>query len=51
MCQADDSQYAIMWDFEPIPCGAEQLGYSPAKKKSLSLCMVRLIDEDVGQSQ
>ena len=49
-CQADNSQYAIKCDVEPIPCGAESLGYSPAKENSLSLSMVCLSDEDVGQS-
>jgi len=51
MCQADDSQYAIKWDLEPIPCGVEQLGYCPVKENSLGLSMVCLIDEDVGESQ
>jgi len=51
MWQADDSEYAIKRDFEPIPCGAEQLGYSPVKENSLGLGMLCLIDEDVGQSQ
>jgi len=50
-CQADDRQYAINWDSEPIPCGAEQLGYSPVKENSPGLSMVCLIDEDVQQSQ
>jgi len=50
-CQAEDtSQNAIMRDFEPIPCGAAQLGYSPVKGNDLSLSMVCLIDDDVGQS-
>jgi len=51
ICQVDDSQYAIMRDFKPIPCGAEQRGYFPVKENSLGLSMVCLIDEDVGQSQ
>jgi len=50
-CQTDDRQYAIMWDFEPIPSGVEQLGYSMAKEKSLGCSMVCLIDKDLGQSQ
>jgi len=50
-CQADDSQYAIKQDLEPIHSGAEQLGYSPIKQNSLGLSMVCLIDEDFGQSQ
>jgi len=50
-CQADDSQYAIKWDSEPIACGAGQLGYSPVKENSLGLGMVCLIDEDIGQIQ
>jgi len=50
-CQADNSQYAIQWESEPIPYGAEQLGYSPVKENSLGLSMVCLIDEDIGQSQ
>ena len=51
MCQADVGQYASKRDFKPIPCGAQQLGYSAAKENSLKLCMVCLIDEDIGQSQ
>jgi len=50
-CQVDDGQYVSKWDFEPIPRGAEQLGYSLIKENSLSLSMVRLIVEDFGQSQ
>jgi len=50
-CQADVSQYAIKRDSQPIPCGAEQLGYSPVKENGLGLSMVCLIDEDVGRSQ
>jgi len=50
-CQADVSQYAIKQDSEPIPCGVEQLGYSPVKENSFNLSMVCLIDEDVGQGQ
>jgi len=50
-CQADVSQYAIKWDLDPIPCGAEQLKYSPVKENSLGISMVCLIDEDVGQGQ
>jgi len=50
-CQADDSQYVIKWDLEQIVCGADQLGYSPAKEKSLGLSKVCVIDEDVEQSQ
>jgi len=49
--QADDSQYVIKRDLEPIPCGAERCGYSPVNENSLGLCMVSLIDEDIGQSQ
>jgi len=50
-CQADVSQYAIKLDLEPIPCGAEQLRYSPVKENSLGLGMVCLIAEEVGQGQ
>jgi len=50
-CQADGSQYVIKWYLEPMPWGAEQLGYFPAKENSLGLSMVCVIDEDVGQSQ
>jgi len=49
--QADDSQYAIKWDFKPIHCGAEQLGYSLVKENGPGLSMVHLIDEDFGQRQ
>jgi len=51
MYQADDSQYAIQRDSVPIPCEAEQLGYSPVTENGLSPSMACLIDEDVGQSQ
>jgi len=41
-CQVDDSQYVIRSDFESMPCGAEQLGYSPGKDNGLGLNMVCL---------
>jgi len=50
-CQADESQYAIKWDSERIPCRVEQRGYSPVKENGLGLIMGCLIVEDVGQSQ
>jgi len=50
-CLADDSEYAITQDREPIPCGAEQLVYSPVKENSPGLSMVCLIDEEVRQAQ
>ena len=42
-CQADDSQYAIQWDLEPILHGAEQLRHSPVSETSLNHSMVFLI--------
>jgi len=52
MCQADDSQYAIMWDLEPFPeLEAEQLGHPPLSEISPNLSMVCLIDCNIGQSQ
>jgi len=50
-CLADDSQCASKCVSEPIPSGAEQLGYSPVKGNSLGLSMVSLIAKDVGHSQ
>jgi len=37
-CEVDDSQYAIKWDSEPIPCGAEQLRYFPVVLATVPDC-------------